>query len=393
MSSHVPGLTARQGDALLAAALSLLLVLELSFGSNITGDVWVNFPLGLAMTAAVAFRRPWSVSMLALALVAALAATLLDGDLTENTLAPFLSVILIAYGVGAYAPRPWMEYGVGIGVVLMVLVNLAGDRSGDVGEHVATVLIAVLGPWFAGRVTREWAGRARELERVNRALRSEQEQRSLLAVSDERSRIARELHDVVAHSISVMVVQSEGAKRMLEKDPKRARAALEQIEGTGRAALVEMRRLLGVLRRDEEDARRTPQPGMHSLDLLVDRAQETGLDVRLAIEGARRDLPAGVDVSVYRIIQEALTNSLKHAGKTRADVLLTYGDAAVEIEVVDAGMANGHNPPTADPENPQHGLLGMRERVELYGGELVTGPCEDGRDGYRVWARIPLTER
>jgi signal transduction histidine kinase len=113
--------------------------------------------------------------------------------------------------------------------------------------------------------------------------------------------------------------------------------------------------------------------------------------VRVAIEGDRKTLPAGVDVSVFRIIQEALTNSLKYAGPTRADVLLKYDNDSIEVEIVDAGLANGHHPPAVDPDNPQHGLLGMKERVSLYGGEIVTGPCEDGRDGYRVWARIPLT--
>jgi signal transduction histidine kinase len=167
--------------------------------------------------------------------------------------------------------------------------------------------------------------------------------------------------------------------------------ALEQIEGTGRAALVEMRRLLGVLRKEGEGGVRTPQPGTGTLDMLVDRAQEAGLDVRVAIDGERKTLPAGIDVSIFRIIQEALTNSLQHAGPTRADVLLTYHHDSVEVEIVDAGIVNGYEPPDSDPENPQHGLLGMKERVSLYGGEIVTGPCEDGRDGYRVWARIPLT--
>ena len=178
---------------------------------------------------------------------------------------------------------------------------------------------------------------------------------------------------------------------MMDRDPKRAKAALEQIEGTGRAALVEMRRLLGVLRKDGDAPVRTPQPGAATLDMLIHGAQEAGLDVRVAIEGHKKTLPAGVDVSVFRIIQEALTNSLKHAGPTRADVLLTYSDESVEVEIVDTGAVNGFQPPSADPENPQHGLLGMKERVSLYGGEIVTGPCEDGRDGYRVWARIPLT--
>ena len=113
--------------------------------------------------------------------------------------------------------------------------------------------------------------------------------------------------------------------------------------------------------------------------------------MRVAIDGERRTIPAGIDVSVFRILQEALTNALKHAGPTRADVLLKYHEDAIEVEIVDHGLANGYQPPTTDPENPQHGLMGMRERVSLYGGQIETGPCEDGRHGYRVWARIPLT--
>jgi signal transduction histidine kinase len=392
MSSTVPRLSARQGDALIAAGLTVLLVLELSLGSNIDGPFWANFLLGPVITLAVAWRRSWPVWVLAVQLIAALVSTAAGGDLTENPVSPFVAVIIVMYGVGSYAPRGWSEFGAGIGVLGMVLIGLVGD-SNDVGSMLGTTLLAVALPWGAGRAVREWAQRAIELQRVNAALKAEQEQRSLLAVADERSRIARELHDVVAHSLSVMVVQAEGAKRMMERDPRRVRSALDQIEGTGRAALVEMRRLLGVLRKEDEGMVRTPQPGTNTLDMLVDRAQEAGLDVRVAIEGDRKTLPAGIDVSVFRIIQEALTNSLKHAGPTRADVLLKYDQEAVEVEIVDAGLVNGHEPPTADPENPQHGLLGMKERVSLYGGEIATGPCEDGRDGYRVWARIPLTSQ
>ena len=368
-------------------------MLELSLGSNIAGPFWANYVLGLVVTGAVAWRRPWPVWALAVQLIALLISGAANGDLTENPISPFLSVIVVMYGVGSYAPVGWSRFGVAIGVLGVVLVNLASDSNDDVGSYVGTILLAIMLPWAAGRAAKEWAQRALELERVNAALKAEQEQRSLLAVADERSRIARELHDVVAHSISVMVVQAEGAKRMMERDPRRAKLALEQIEGTGRAALVEMRRLLGVLRKEGEGAVRTPQPGTQTLDMLVDRAQEAGLDVRVAIEGKKKTLPAGVDVSIFRIIQEALTNSLKHAGPTRADVLLKYDEDAVEVEILDAGLVNGHEPPTADPDNPQHGLLGMKERVSLYGGEIVTGPCEDGRDGYRVWARIPLTSQ
>src|SRR4051794_2733971 len=393
MDSTHPRISPHQADALLAVGLTVVLILELSLGSNITGPFWANYVLGVLVTAAVAWRRPWPVWALAAQLIAVLVSTAAGGDLAENPFAPFLALIVVMYGVGSYAPEGWSRFGVLIGVVGIVLINLVGDQTSDVGSYVGTLLLAVLLPWAAGRAAKEWAQRALELERVNSALKAEQEQRSLLAVADERSRIARELHDVVAHSISVMVVQSEGAKRMMDRDPKRAKAALEQIEGTGRAALVEMRRLLGVLRKEGDSAVRAPQPGTQSLDVLVNRAQEAGLDVRVAIDGAPKTLPAGVDVSVYRIIQEALTNSLKHAGPTRADVLLSYSDDSVEVDIRDAGIVNGFTPPVVDPENPQHGLLGMKERVSLYGGEIVTGPCEDGRDGYRVWARIPLTSQ
>src|SRR5215212_9153637 len=391
MSSSLTRISARQGDALMAVALSVVLVLELSLGSNITGPAWANYVCGVVATAAVAWRRPWPVWALAAQLVAVLISTAFGGDLSENPFSPFLAVIVVMYGVGCYAPVGWSRFGLAIGMTGMVLINLVSDSSDDAGAYIGTLLLAIALPWAAGRAAKEWAQRALELERVNTALKAEQEQRSLLAVADERSRIARELHDVVAHSISVMVVQAEGAKRMMDRDPRRAKSALEQIEGTGRAALVEMRRLLGVLRKDGESPVRTPQPGTQTLDMLVNRAQEAGLDVRVAMDGKPKTLPAGIDVSVFRIIQEALTNSLKHAGPTRADVLITYGEDDVEVEIVDAGLVNGFEPPTADPEHPQHGLLGMKERVSLYGGEIVTGPCEDGRDGYRVWARIPLT--
>jgi signal transduction histidine kinase len=390
MSSSLPRISARQGDALMAVALSVVLVLELSLGSNITGPAWANYVCGLVATAAVAWRRPWPVWALAVQLISVLVSTAFGGDLAENPFSPFLAVIVVMYGVGSYAPRAWSYFGVGIGVLGMILINLVGDSPSDAGSYIGTSLLAVVLPWAAGRAVKEWAQRALELERVNQALKAEQEQRSLLAVADERSRIARELHDVVAHSISVMVVQAEGARRMMDRDPKRAKAALDQIEGTGRAALVEMRRLLGVLRKERDGVVRTPQPGTGTLDMLVDRAQEAGLDVRVAIDGQRKTLPAGIDVSVFRIIQEALTNALKHAGPTRADVLLTYHPDSIEVEIVDAGIVNGYEPEGSDPENPQHGLLGMKERVSLYGGEIATGPCEDGRDGYRVWARIPL---
>src|SRR3954454_19286208 len=250
MDSTHPRISARQIDALMAVGLTAVLILELSLGSNISGPFWANYLLGSLATLAVAWRRPWPVWMLAVRLVAVLVSTAAGGDLAENPFSPFLAVIVVMYAVGSYAPREWSLFGVTIGVIGMILITVVGDQGHDAGSYVGTILLAILLPWAAGRAVKEWAQRALELERANAALKAEQEQRSLLAVADERSRVAREHHAVVAHSISVMVVQAEGAKRMMDHDPRRANSALEQIEGTGRAALVEMRRLLGVLRKD-----------------------------------------------------------------------------------------------------------------------------------------------
>jgi signal transduction histidine kinase len=381
-------LVARQGDLALAIAASLLLAVELSV-EDLDGPWPVNWGFGLVMTGALAWRRRWPVVVVAVQVGAAIVQGLAGGDLIEQPFAPFFSVILGFYAVGAHAPDRWAGRALVFGVPGVIGVSAAAGQN-EVGDYIFPSVIVVGAPWLAGRVSRLWAGRARALAAANEALRAEQEQRALLAVADERERIARELHDVVAHSISVMVIQAEGAKRMMDRDPARARSALEQIEGTGRAALVEMRRLLGVLRRDDDEARRTPQPGVEALDVLVNRAHEAGLDVDVSIEGARTPLPPGIDVSVYRIIQEALTNVLKHAGPVHADVALRFLGGEVQVEIVDSGPANGFEPATADPDNPSHGLLGMRERVKIYGGEVVTGPVSGGSPGYRVWARIPL---
>jgi signal transduction histidine kinase len=199
------------------------------------------------------------------------------------------------------------------------------------------------------------------------------------AVADERARIARELHDVVAHSVSVMVVQAQAGPRLIA-DPEGARGAFRAIEQSGREALVELRRLLGVLRATGPAAD-APQPGLGSLQSLVDQVREAGLRVDLRVEGDPVQLPAGVDLSAYRIVQEALTNTIKHAGAAEAEVLVRYGAGALDLEIVDNGSgpaANGHQ---------GHGLIGIRERVALFGGEMQAG-ARDGH-GYAVRARLP----
>ncbi len=212
-------------------------------------------------------------------------------------------------------------------------------------------------------------------------LEAERDLMAAQAVADERARIARELHDVVAHNVSVMVLQAGGVRRLLSGDQRREREALATIEETGRRALAEMRRMVGVMRADADGgAGREPQPGLSRLNRLADEMREAGLPVELTIEGTPSSLASGVDLSAYRIVQEGLTNALKHAGPARARVMIRYLEGRVEIEIDDDGR--GHAPGA-----PGHGLVGMRERVGVYGGEIVAGPKDSG--GYRLSAWLP----
>jgi signal transduction histidine kinase len=207
-------------------------------------------------------------------------------------------------------------------------------------------------------------------------------------VAEERLRLARELHDVVAHSISVIAVQSGVGAHVANTQPEEAAKALATIEATSRAALTELRRLLGVLRQEgEPEGSLAPVPGLADLDALLAEVAKAGLGVRLRVEGTPSPLPAGVDLSAYRIVQEALTNVVKHAGPARAQVVVGYGDHEVTVEVVDDGR--GVAAPTGDGRaRVGHGLIGMRERVAAFGGDLEVGPGPDG--GFRVAARLPL---
>jgi signal transduction histidine kinase len=226
-------------------------------------------------------------------------------------------------------------------------------------------------PWLVGRAMRGQVAETRRLERDR-----------LSAVAQERARIARELHDVIAHSVSVMIVQAGAGEEMLKADPARALEPLRSVQETGRQALVEMSRLLGLLRDDRRELGLAPQPGMRDLRDLAAQVREAGLQVDLRIEGDPRSLPLGVDLSAYRVVQEALTNALKYARGARAEVRVRYAPDALELEIVDdgAGTANGHV--------GGHGLIGMRERVSVFGGEFEAGPRDGG--GFSVRASLPF---
>jgi signal transduction histidine kinase len=267
--------------------------------------------------------------------------------------------------------RAWL--GPTILVAGIVVAVAVGQSGGDAG--VAALLYG--GPWGFGRMLR--ARERRLVELAGETVRAE------LAVEAERARIARELHDVVSHSISVVAIQTQAVRRRLGPDHAREAADLEGVETTARQAMAEMRRLLGVLRAGDGDSLPlAPQPGLDQLPRLLDRARETGLDVRLDVDGTPVPLPPGIDLAAYRVVQEALTNAMRHAAADAVDVRLSWGERDLELRVEDDGVgaasANGHG----------HGLFGMRERVALYGGTVETGVRPGG--GFAVRARLPVRE-
>jgi signal transduction histidine kinase len=265
-----------------------------------------------------------------------------------------------------------------VGGAAIVAYNDPHRTTGDL--ILIPVLFALL--WVAGFAVRERAARAEAAE--ERALHAEQERESAarLAVAEERARIARELHDIVAHAVSVMVLQVGAVRHNLPAEQPADRAALEAVERAGRGALAEMRRLLGAMRSDGDDAELAPQPGLDRLNALVQEVARAGLPVRLEIDGDPLPLPRGIDISAYRIIQEGLTNALKHAHASHADVALHYAPDELRIDVCDNGAG------VSASENPGYGLVGVRERVKLYGGDMTTGAGRAG--GFVLKTRLPL---
>ena len=281
--------------------------------------------------------------------------------------------------------RNAVQGGIGLAVVLAGAAIIVYKIPGHSAAELVFVPLEFGILWLAGFILRGSAEQAEAAEMRATLAEQEREAEALRAVVEERTRIARELHDIVGHSVSVMTVQTSGVRRLLRPEQEQEREALLAVERTGREALAEMRRVVGALRDQDEAPALAPQPSLRRVDNLVAQARETGLPVDLQIVGEPVPLPAGVDLTAYRLVQEGLTNTIKHAAAGHAEVRVRYHGDHVEIEVCDDGRG-GDGPAT--PNSGGHGLMGMRERVSIYGGELEAGPRAEG--GFRLRARLPV---
>jgi signal transduction histidine kinase len=359
-------------DALLALGLAAWSLAEVVTGST-HGPVRVTVPAALAMSVSFLWRRRLAPAV-GLVVAAAFAAEQWLGVDTRTQISSMAAMPAAAYAVAAYARlRP-------AAVVLIAQVALVAGTSHVRPSGAVFAGIVLGGGWAAGRAMR--AHRARSALLTSAVAR--EQQRAESAALEERTRIARELHDIVAHAVSVMVIQAGAASEVLRTDPDGALQALDTVRGTGRQALDELRRLLGVLRSEQEHGGIAPQPGLDRLPALVQQVSSPTLTVRLHQSGTRPEMPASQELAVYRIVQEALTNTVKHAAATRADISIGYHPHGVEVRVVDDGRG-----PHARQGDAGHGLSGIRERVAMFGGTLASGPGPDG--GFQVHAHLPLT--
>lgn len=362
-------------DLALAATLVAVAQLEAWTGA-VTRPRWLHALLAGLALAALAWRRRHPLGVLALVV-----ACLLFLD-PQSTFSLFAGVVLASYSVGAELdpPRTWLGPLLAVGPFWLFF---ALSEQAAPSDFVATALLYG-GAWAVGCLVRDRAKRSERLAERAMQLERERDERAEAARAEERARIARELHDVISHSISVVTIQAQAVRRRLGPENQREIEDLRTLEVTARNAMAEMRRLFGILRAHGERPALAPQPGLDQLDRLVAETEAAGLSVELVVEGEPTPLPPGVDLAAFRIVQEGLTNARKHAGPARVTLGLRYGEGELEITVADDGRG------TSKVDGHGHGLIGMRERVMLYGGELEAGPGPSG--GFRVRARLPYRE-
>lgn len=372
-------------DSTVSAALLTAMLLSIATKAALPGQQpnnAITYLTAVTMSLPYTFHRRFPLSAVAVILTSVLIFS--AGDFAAF---PGLSAFVVVFGVALHSDRrrtSLIAFGATI-FVMTVAVLLQPPGVVDQATWISTELATIVA-WLGGDNLRQRRARWAALQERNEFLEREREERARKAVVDERLRIARELHDVVAHAMSVIAVQSGVGNHVIETQPAEAKKALAAIETTSRSVLIEMRRLLGILRQDgESDADLVPAPGLRDVPALIRNVAEGGVLTGLRIKGAPREIPAGVDLSAYRIVQEALTNAIKHGGPT-ADVTLSYTDQDVSIEVTnDEAPSNNGGPHVV---LPGHGLIGMKERVALYDGEFSAQRRPGG--GFRVAARLPF---
>jgi signal transduction histidine kinase len=365
---------------LVAASIAVFLVVEMA-----TNDEAPSSLVVLAVVAAFALLGTRDAPFVApLVTGAALAVALgIDAEAMHEMSAPFLSLLFMAWTLGTYNERTRALIGLVASELLGIWANLGfGDETVPADYFFVALFVGVA--WTTGYALSRRAAQARLMAERTSRLEREHTAAAERAVAEERQRIARELHDVIAHSVSVMTVQAGAVRRLLRPEQEKERDALVAVEETGRQALTEMRRLVGLLREQGTMPEFSPQPGLGTIDSLLDGVRAAGLPVELEVAGSPHELPPGVDLAAYRVVQEALTNALKYAGPAHAWVEVAWGDDELELTIANDGRSDG------DATGGGQGLDGMRERVSLYGGEIASGPREGG--GYVVRARLPIGE-
>jgi signal transduction histidine kinase len=377
MLGRLRSLDPYRADLLLAGALLIEGLIELA----VLPPDGVPYRAGataivVLLAIAVAIRRRWPVVSALVGMPLFVAFSLLGADYGDHMVSPFFVLIFLLYTIGRHIEGPTL-YAILAYAVACALTSQAVDAYDDApASFVLTTCAVVFGPALLGRGLRNRAWLNLTLRDKARVLERDRLSRAAAAASDERTRIAGELHDVVAHALSAMVVQASGARRLAERDPARAAEAFRAVETSGREALTEIRGLLGVLRREDEELALAPQPSLRHVASLLRKVDASGLPVELTVEGDAHDLPIGLDLTAYRVVQEALAGALEHGHAGHARVRVHYAADHVELEVADDG---------GEPSRP---LLGIRERVSLAGGVLRAGARRDG--GHVVRARLPL---
>jgi signal transduction histidine kinase len=346
--------------------------------------LWFALPAIAILVLAIFARRRFPFAGPTAYWLLAAGISFVDWRLIPFAVSLFVVGMAVAFLLGNL--RNAVQAGIGLAVVLGGAAIIVHKIPGHSAADLVFVPLEFGISWLAGFLLRESAEQAEAAETRATLAEQEREADALRAVVEERTRIARELHDIVGHAVSVMTVQTSGVRRLLRSEQEQEREALVSVERTGREALAEMRRVVGALRDPEEGPALAPRPSLGRVDKLVAQARETGLPVDLEIEGEPVPLPAGVDLTAYRLVQEGLTNTIKHAAARHAEVRVSYDPGHVEIEVCDDGR--GADGAALTSGDGGHGLVGMRERVSIYGGELEAGPRPGG--GFRLRARIPV---